>query len=126
VIYTDTYRAVWISIQFYSDYEVSESSMYNDWILKAPQVVLRMGNIYDPIQVSTDEYLKILTEQDFNRESSKTRREIIFADAQENHSQTIPTHTDKYNLVLNSRSLCTESVITNLLLPIAQAAARHL
>jgi len=31
------------------------------------------GNIYGPIQVSTDAYLKILTEREINRESSKMR-----------------------------------------------------
>jgi hypothetical protein len=30
-------------------------------------------NIYGPIQISTDAYLKILTEQEVNRESSKIR-----------------------------------------------------
>jgi len=29
------------------------------------------GNIYGPIQVSTDAYLEILTERELNRESSK-------------------------------------------------------
>jgi hypothetical protein len=82
--------------------------------------------MYDPIRVSKDEYLKILTEHDLNRKSSKMGGEIIFAVAEGNHSQTIPTHTEKYNLVLNSRSLCTELVITNILLSSAQAAARHL
>jgi len=48
VIYTDPYHTVWTSIRLYPDCKVSESSMYNDWILKAPQVVLRMGNIYGP------------------------------------------------------------------------------
>jgi len=33
------------------------------------------GNIYGPIQVSTDAYLKILTERELNRESSKMRRD---------------------------------------------------
>jgi len=31
------------------------------------------GTIYGPIQVSTDAYLKILTEQELHRESSKRR-----------------------------------------------------
>ena len=83
-----------MSILLYSDYKVSESSMYDDWILKAPQVVRRTENIYDSIRVSTDEYLKILMEQKLNRESSKMRGEIIIAVAQENHGWTIPTRTD--------------------------------
>jgi len=53
------------------------------------------GNIYGPIQVSTDAYLKILT------------------------------NTDKYGVVLNGRSLCAGSVCTNLLLPSERAAARN-
>jgi hypothetical protein len=44
-----------------------------------------MGNIYGPIRVSTDEYLKILTEQERNKERSKMRGEIIIAVGQENH-----------------------------------------
>jgi len=44
--------------------------------------VLRTGNIYDPIPVSTDEYLKIQTEQELNRESSKMAGEKIIAVAQ--------------------------------------------
>jgi len=83
-----------MSIPLYSDYKVSESSIYDDWVVKTPQVVLRTGNIYGPIRVSTDEYLKILTEQELNRESSKMRGEIIIAVAQENHGRTIPTRTD--------------------------------
>jgi hypothetical protein len=31
------------------------------------------GNINGPIQVSTDEYLKLLTERELNRKSSKMR-----------------------------------------------------
>jgi hypothetical protein len=36
-----------------------------------------MGNKYGPIQVSADEYLKILTEQELHRESSTMRGEVI-------------------------------------------------
>jgi len=56
---------------------VCESSVYNDSILKAPLVELKTRNKYGPIRVSTDEYLKILTEQELNRESSTMRGEVI-------------------------------------------------
>jgi len=55
---------------------------------------MRTGNINGPIRVSTDEYLKILTEQELNRERSKIRGEIIIAVAQENRGRTILTCTD--------------------------------
>jgi len=74
-----------MSIPLYSDYMVSESSMYDDWILKAPQVALRTENIYGPIRVSTDEDLNVLTEQELNRERSKMRGEMIIAVIQEHH-----------------------------------------
>jgi len=66
---------------------------------------MRTGNINGPIRVSTDEYLKILTEQELNRERSKIRGEIIIAVAQEHHGRTILTCTDQYRLVLNGQSL---------------------
>jgi hypothetical protein len=55
----------------------SESSIYNEWILKAPQVVRQTRNKYGPIRVSSDEYLTILTEQELNRESSTMRGDVI-------------------------------------------------
>jgi hypothetical protein len=73
-----------MSIRVYSDYKVCQRSTYEDLILKAAQAVLRTGNIYGPIWVSTDNYLKILTEQELNRESYKMCGEIIIAAAQEN------------------------------------------
>jgi len=97
--------------------------MCKDWILKAPQVVLRTGNIYVPIQVSIDKYSKILPEHYLDRESSQMRGEIIFAVEQENQSWTMPAHTDKYGFGLNGRSPCTASVIRNLLPPSTWAAA---
>ena len=39
--------------------------------------MLKTRNKYGPIWVSTDEYLKILTEQELNRESCKMRGEVI-------------------------------------------------
>jgi hypothetical protein len=66
-----------------------------------------MKNKYGPIQVSTDAYLKILTEQELNRKILKcTAKKIIFAVAPENNSHTRPTHPDKYGLGLNGWSLC--------------------
>jgi hypothetical protein len=50
---------------------------------------------------------------------------LHLAVAQENASRTLLTNTDKYGLVLNGHSLCTESVTTNLLLPSERAAARN-
>jgi len=94
--FIDAFRSVWRSIQFYSEYEVCENSMYNYRIQMAPQVVLGTGNIYGLILVSSDKHWNILTEQVVNRESSKMRGDIIVAVAQENHSRTILTHTDWY------------------------------
>ena len=53
-----------------------------------------MGNIYGPIWVSTDEYLKIWTAHELNRESSDMHGEIILAVAPENPNLTIPIHTE--------------------------------
>jgi len=69
--------------------------MYNDRILKAPQVVLKTRNKYGPIRVSTDEYLKILTEQELNRESSKLRGEVILL----SHKKII---AEQYRHILSS------------------------
>jgi len=51
--------------------------------------------------------------------------DILLAVAPENDGRTILTNTDKYGLVLNGRSLCAGSVITNSLLPSERAAARN-
>ena len=87
--------------------------------------MLKTRNKYGPIQVSNDKYLKLLTEQEVNHESSNMGADVIFAVKQENHSRRIPTHTEEYGLLLNGRSLCAKSVITNLLLPTEWAAARN-
>jgi len=64
-----------------------------------------MKNIYGPIRVSTDAYIKILTAQELNRESSEMRGDRnTLCCCTRNDSCTIPTHTDKYGLVLNGRS----------------------
>jgi len=126
VIRNDAYSAVWMSIQLYSEYKVSESSMFNNRMLKAPQVVLRTGNVYGPIQLSTDAYWKILTEHELNCESSKMRREKILGVTEVNDRGTIPTHTEPYGCVLNCHCLRVVAVISNLLLPSTWAAAHHL
>jgi hypothetical protein len=85
-----------------------------------------MGIIYGPTRVSTDEYMKILTEQERRCNSSKMCGEIIFAVAYKNHSQIIPTNTDEYGLVLNGCSLYAESVSAIRFLPTVQTAIRDL
>ena len=57
--------------------------------------MLKTRNKYGPIQVSTDKYLKILTEQELNRESSKMRGEVILL----SHKKII---AEQYRHILSS------------------------
>jgi hypothetical protein len=84
-----------------------------------------MVNLYGPKRVSTDEYLKIVLKQELNRKIATIRRELLIAVGQEYHGRTIRTGTDLYQLILNSLSLCSKSVIASILLHTKWEAARH-
>ena len=72
----------WCILHCMNDYSIilklqCQGDMYKDWSLKAPQVVLRTGNIYGLIWITMDEYLKVLTEHELNGVSSKMRRDRV-------------------------------------------------